>query len=110
MSRTKKNLPTLNIPTGSEVNAGVEHHGGGTTMTGAGIDFYKLLTLRQGLGLQLRGIRITRNRSIPACSTIARKSLGLKGNTQSLYDQVSAMVAKIQKERAEQECGPCVMK
>ena len=89
----------MKVPNGKEVNEGIEVHGGGTTMTGAGIDFMLLLTLRQGLRLQLKGIRMTSNRSIPACSTIARKSLGLKGKTQSLYDQVDAMIEKIQAER-----------
>jgi hypothetical protein len=87
------------VPHGADVAKGVEDNGAATTLTGAGIDFYRLLLLRQALGMQKSGIKYARN--MPAATTIARKQLGIKGNLDSLYDQVDAMIQKIQKERAE---------
>jgi len=89
----------MKIPHGKEVNQGIEHHGGGTTMTGAGIDFYRLLSLRMALRLQEKGLKVLRRG--PAASTIARRELGLKGKVGSLADQVDAMIQKIQQERGD---------
>ena len=88
---------TWKVPHGKEVNEGIENTQGATTMTGAGIDFYRLLNLRMALRLAEKGMRMSSRG--PAASTIARRELGLKGNIASLADQVDAMIQKIQEER-----------
>jgi hypothetical protein len=95
----KDEIMAWNVPNGKEVNEGVEDHGGSVSMTGAGIDFMRLLQLRFALRLAQKGIRVSSN--VPAASTIARRELGIKGNLVSLTEQVDAMIAKIQAERAE---------
>tara|TARA_E500000331_G_scaffold348871_1_gene391143 strand:- start:1081 stop:1374 length:294 start_codon:yes stop_codon:yes gene_type:complete len=89
--------------TGKEVNEGVQHHEGGTSMTGAGIDFYRLLTIRQALQAQCMGMRLSSK--VPQGTTLARKLLGLKGNKESLLEQVQQIIDRIQSERAEDEIG-----
>tara|TARA_B100000214_G_scaffold358761_1_gene319554 strand:+ start:207 stop:494 length:288 start_codon:yes stop_codon:yes gene_type:complete len=84
--------------TGKEVNDGIESSEGGVMMTGAGIDFYKLLTIRQALKLQGMGMRLSSK--IPQGTTLARKQLGLKGNRESLLLQVEEIIERIQSERA----------
>ena len=89
----------LNELTGREVNAGVEAHKGGTTFTGAGIDFYKLLMIKQALECQMAGFRLSRK--VPQGTTLARKHLGFRGNKESLLRQVDELVNRIQSERSE---------
>jgi len=84
---------------GSDVEAGIEQSAGGTTMTGAGIDFYRLLLIRQGLKLQAVGMKMSSR--MPAATTIARRELGIKGNLASLTRQVDEIIERIQRERAE---------
>jgi hypothetical protein len=85
--------------TGAEVNKGIEDSGsGGTMITGAGIDFYKLLTIRQALQLQMIGMRMSSR--LPQGTTLARRHLGLKGNKESLLRQVQELIDRIQAERA----------
>lgn len=85
--------------TGAEVNKGIEASGcGGTMITGAGIDFYKLLTIRQALQLQMVGMKLSSR--LPAGTTLARRHLGLKGNKESLLRQVQELIDRIQAERA----------
>ena len=83
---------------GSEVNKGVEASDGGAMLTGAGIDFYRLLIIKQALGCQMRGFRLSRK--VPQGTTLARKLLGLKGNKESLLRQVEEIIERIQAERA----------
>lgn len=85
--------------TGAEVNKGIEaSECGGTMITGAGIDFYKLLTIRQALQLQMVGMRMSSR--LPQGTTLARRHLGLKGNKESLLRQVQELIDRIQAERA----------
>ena len=50
----------------------------------------RLLTLHQGLGLELQGIRLTaKTRS---CYAIVKSELGFKGNKQSVYDQLTKYI------------------
>ena len=92
-------MADLKSLTGREVNEGVdEHAGGGTCMTGAGIDFYRLLTIRQALQAQCRGYRLSNK--IPQGTTLARRLLGLKGNKESLLGQIEQIIERIQAERA----------
>ena len=88
----------LNDLTGADVNKGVEDTGGGVMMTGAGIDFYRLLMIRQALQLQMRGMCLSSK--VPQGTTLARKHLGFKGNKESLLRQVEELIARIQAERA----------
>ena len=91
-------MANLKNLTGKEVNEGLDHHEGGTSMTGAGIDFYRLLTIRQALQAQCRGMRLSSK--IPQGTTLARKHLGLKGNKESLLKQVQEIIDRIQSERS----------
>ena len=83
--------------TGEGINKGMDHNSGGTMMTGDGIDFYRLLQIHMGLKMQKRGMKMSSK--LPAATTLARKHLGLKGNLQSLTDQVAAIIERIQEER-----------
>jgi hypothetical protein len=88
----------LNDLKGSDVNAGVENTGGGGFgLTGAGIDFYRLLMIRQALQVQMRGMRLSNK--VPQGTTLARKLLGFRGNKESLLRQVDELIARIQAER-----------
>jgi len=84
--------------TGKEVNEGVNDSVGGTTLTGAGIQFYQLLTIRQALQAQMRGYRLSNK--IPQGTTLARRHLGLRGNKESLLEQVNEIIDRIQAERS----------
>ena len=83
---------------GSDVNKGVETSDGGTMLTGAGIDFYRLLMIKRALDCQMRGFRLSSK--LPQGTTLARKYLGLKGNKESLLRQVEEIIERIQAERA----------
>jgi hypothetical protein len=91
-------MASLKSLTGKQVNEGVVHDGAGTMMTGAGIDFFRLLTIRQALQAQCRGMRLSNK--IPQGTTLARRHLGLKGNKESLLEQVNQIIDRIQAERA----------
>jgi hypothetical protein len=91
-------MANLKNLTGKQVNEGVDSKGVGTMMTGAGIDFFKLLTIRQALQAQCHGLRLSSK--IPQGTTLARRLLGLKGNKESLLDQVNQIIDRIQAERA----------
>jgi len=96
-------MSNLKNLTGKEVNEGVEDSPGGIHMTGAGIDFYKLLMIKQALSAQCRGFRLTNK--APQGTTLARRHLGLKGNKESLLKQVEQIIDRIQAERAEDYNG-----
>ena len=89
-----KDLKSL---TGKEVNEGVEDGVGGTMLSGAGIDFYRLLMIRQALSAQCNGFRLSNK--VPQGTTLARRFLGLKGNKESLLAQVNEIIERIQQER-----------
>ena len=92
---SKKKLDEL---TGESVSKGVSGGGGGGTMlTGDGIELYKLMTLRQALKLHKLGIRMTSRG--PAATTVARKHYGMKGNIDSLIEQVDAVLSRLAEER-----------
>jgi hypothetical protein len=85
--------------TGREVNEGIEEDVGGTCFTGAGIDFYRLLMIKQALSAQCNGYRLSNK--VPQGTTLARRFLGLKGNKESLLAQVDEIIDRIQQERAQ---------
>jgi hypothetical protein len=51
----------------------------------AQINAYRLLTLRQGLKLQAKGIRMSSK--VPQASAIVKKEFGFKGNLDSITRQ-----------------------
>ena len=91
------NARNLNELTGKEVNEGIDSGDGGASLTGAGIDFYRLLTIRQALQSQMRGMRLSRK--MPQGTTLARRYLGFRGNKESLLQQVNELIDRIQAER-----------
>ena len=88
--------PPTNI-NGKSVNEGIESGPGGTMMTGDGIEFYRLLTLRQAL--QMHPMKMAYH--MPAATTLARRMLGIKGNKDKLLQQVNDIIDRIQAERRE---------
>ena len=84
---------------GKDVEAGIEQSAGGTSLTGAGIDFYRLLMIRSGLRMLAVGMKMSRH--LPAATTLARRELGIKGNLASLTRQVEEIINRVQKERGE---------
>ena len=85
--------------TGKEVNEGVQEDVGGTMLTGNGIDFFRLLTIQQALKAQCRGFRLSSK--VPQGTTLARRHLGLRGNKESLLEQVTEIIERIQLERTQ---------
>lgn len=67
----------------------VVHPGGGVSMGPDGVKMYRILTIKSGMELEMKGIRLTRK--APSCFTIARKEFGLKGNKRKLYEQFCRM-------------------
>lgn len=54
------------------------------------IEFFRLLTLRQMLKLELMGMK----RSGRSAYSIIKKEIGLKGSRESVYQQFSALLGK----------------
>ena len=55
------------------------------------IAHFRLLTLRQGLKLELAGLKMSRGESAYA---IIKRELGLKGSRLSVFNQLSQMLGK----------------
>jgi hypothetical protein len=55
------------------------------------IAHFRLLTLRQGLKLEIKGLKMSRGVSIYA---IIKRELGLKGSRISVFNQLSEMLGK----------------
>jgi hypothetical protein len=55
------------------------------------IEHFRFLTLRQGLKLEIKGIRMSRGVSAYA---IIKAELGLKGSRISVFNQLSEMLGK----------------
>jgi len=51
----------------------------------------RLLTMRAGLRLELKGLRMTRGVS---CYALVKQETGLKGSKQKVYDQFEVMLKK----------------
>lgn len=56
-----------------------------------GIALYRLLTIKSGMELEMKGMRLTSRRKAPSCFTIARNEFGLKGNKRRIYEQFCQM-------------------
>lgn len=66
----------------------VSEHGS-ISMGPDGVKLYRLLTIKSGMELEFKGIRLTRK--APSCFTIVRREFGLKGNKRKLYEQFCEM-------------------
>jgi hypothetical protein len=93
-------MTALSKTKGSEVREGVTSSASGVSLTGAGIDFYRILMIRQALQAQIAGYRISSK--VPQGTTLARRMLGFKGNKESLLQQVEDLIARIKSERGGQ--------
>ena len=58
--------------------------------TREGIALYRLLTIKSGLKLEIKGMRLTRGRS---CYAIAKSEFGFRGNKEKVLAQVEALIA-----------------
>ncbi len=56
------------------------------------IKSYRMICLKKGLELELKGLRLTRGRT---CYSIIKEEFGLKGNKQRVYDQFTKMMYDI---------------
>ena len=63
----------------------IESDDSGTKITGEHIGAFRLLTIRQGLKAEARGMRLTRK--APSCLSIVKREFGLKGNLASVTAQ-----------------------
>ena len=59
------------------------------------VEFYRLLTLRSALELEILGMK-RRGRSVYA---IIKEEFGFKGNKQKVYDQIDAYIQKIKENK-----------
>jgi len=53
------------------------------------IQAYRLLVLRRGLGLEMRGLRLTRG---PTSYAIIKREFGLRGSKRSVFDQFTSIL------------------
>lgn len=69
------------------------HKSGGTSISGkTAVDLYRLLTIRQGLMLEIKTdgrIRLTRG---PKMTTVIRRELGFKGSREAQLAQLDAYI------------------
>jgi hypothetical protein len=76
----------------------IEHTTGATTLTGDSIAFYRLAAMRGAVGLELKGIKMTRG---PVVWKRAAREFGITPCTkQAVYDWLCAKVAEL---KAQQE-------
>jgi|TARA_R110000824_G_scaffold199750_1_gene383735 hypothetical protein len=66
------------------------HADGGFTVTGDHIPFYRLLVMRKGLQLEIKGIRMSRGRT---CYALAKSEFGFKGNRDRVLAQLEDHIA-----------------
>ena len=60
------------------------------TITGRNIDRFRLLVLKHGLMMEIKGMKKTR----PSCYSVIKKEFNLKGNKQKVYDQFCELIKK----------------
>jgi uncharacterized protein (DUF2342 family) len=70
----------------------ITHTDGATILTGEAIDFYRIATLRGAVGLELKGIKMTRG---PVVWKRVAREFGIKGNKQAVYDWLCAKVEEL---------------
>jgi len=72
-------------------NDRIEHSAGATTFVGpSAVNIFRMITLANGLKMEVRGMRMTRGRT---CYAIIKSEYGLKGNKQRVLDQFLPLVA-----------------
>tara|TARA_R100000388_G_C7101544_1_gene92323 strand:- start:166 stop:372 length:207 start_codon:yes stop_codon:yes gene_type:complete len=65
-----------------------------------------MLTLQQGLAMELKGIRLTRK--APTCYATIKREYGLKGSRQRVFDQFSELVREAEEGLKVTSDGECV--
>ena len=70
------------------------------------VNVYRMLTLQQGLAMEMKGMRLTRK--APTCYSIIKKEYGLKGNRQRVFDQFSELVREAEEGLKVTSDGECV--
>jgi len=60
-------------------------------ITGDDIHTFRYLTLRKGLQLELKGMKMSRGKS---CYAIIKREFGLKGNKQNVLNQYTELLTK----------------
>jgi hypothetical protein len=60
----------------------------GTTFTGEAIELYRLIALKHGLALEIKGLR----RRGDSCYSIVRRELGFRGNKEAVLRQLTDYV------------------
>jgi len=55
------------------------------------IAHFRYLTLLKGLGLEIKGLRMTRGMTM---YSLIKKELGLKGSRESVYNELALMLGK----------------
>lgn len=67
-----------------------------TLITGDSINFYRLLSLRGGLKLEMKGLRLSRGST---CYAVIKREFGLKGSKQKVYEQFCKIVDEASKQQ-----------
>jgi hypothetical protein len=62
---------------------------GGFVITGESIALYRLMTLRRGIMMEAKGLRLTRGRS---CLSIVKSEFGWKGNRDKILSLLEAEI------------------
>lgn len=55
------------------------------------INHFRYLTILKGLGLEIKGLRMSRGMTM---YSLIKKELGLKGSRESVYNQLACMLGK----------------
>ena len=70
------------------------------------VNVSRMLTLQQGLAMEMKGMRLTRK--APTCYSIIKREYGLKGNRQRVFDQFSELVREAEEGLKVTSDGECV--
>ena len=70
------------------------------------VNVYRMLTLQQGLAMEMKGMRLPRK--APTCYSIIKREYGLKGNRQRVFDQFSELVREAEEGLKVTSDGECV--
>ena len=65
------------------------HDGGPLIITGEHIPLYRLMVMRQGLEMEIKGMRISRGQT---CYARAKAELGFRGNKAKVLEQLRAHI------------------
>ena len=81
----------------------IESDGGGTSVVGRdSVNLFRLISLKQALVFQLKGLRLTR---VGSGTTLGRRLYGLRGNAATQLAAVEAEIANIKKLQEEVHNG-----